>query len=238
LRTLLLLVLLALFGPVLGHDLITAELAEGYLNKATKWQKQSVEETEKPERAKALLRIGVMLDEIRGYLNRDLAVHGKVQGLASNYLVAELDKLGTPLSYSGERRLFIANSGYYRSALELGLNRVLAREARLRLLRGEFYDSFDVDPLQTTQSMTQLQEQIYLADELNESVNTEPDLEEVRFIAAILYARAASLETGEAQRRIYLSEALVRIDAFSREYPDSLRSAAMPVMREALSTLH
>ena len=35
-----------------------------------------------------------MLDEIRELLNRDVATHGKVQGLASNYLVAELAQLG------------------------------------------------------------------------------------------------------------------------------------------------
>ncbi len=232
------LVLLAAFvGSVHAHDLITAELAEGYLNKAAKWQKQSAEAAEKPERARAQLRIGVMLDEIRGYLNRDLAVHGEVQGLASNYLVAELGKVGTPLSYDRKRRYFTANSAYYRAALDLGLSSGLAREARLRLLRGEFYDSFDIDPLHTMQGAEQLQAQIRLVDELYDSVSAEPDREEVRFIAAIVYARAVKATTDGQQRSTYLEKALAYIDAFAREYPDSMRSAAMPVVREALYSL-
>ena len=232
-----LVLLVACFGSAHAHDLITAELAEGYLNKAAKWQKQSAEAAEEPVRARAQLRIGVMLDEIRGYLNRDLAVHGEVQGLASNYLVAELGKLGTPLSYDRKRRFFTANSKYYRTALELGLSSGLAREARLRLLRGEFYDSFDIDPLQTSQSAEQLQAQIRLVDELYDSVGTEPDREEVRFIAAIVYARAVKFATDDGQRTAYLDKALAYIDAFGREYPDSMRSAAMPVVREALYSL-
>ncbi len=236
-RLLSLVLLTALLGSVHAHDLITAELAEGYLEKAAKWQKQSAGSAEQAERARALLRIGVMLDEIRGYLNRDLAVHGEVQGLASNYLVAELGELGTPLSYDRERRFFTANSRYYRAALDLGLSSGLAREARLRLLRGEFYDSFDIDPLQTSQSAEQLQAQVRLVDELYDSVSTEPDREEVRFIAAIVYARAAKITTDGKRRSVYLDKALVYIDAFGREYPDSMRSAAMPVVREALYSL-
>lgn len=220
-----------------AHDLITAELAEGYVNKATRWQAQSIESAEAPERAKAKLRIGVMLDEIRGYLNRDLAVHGEVQGLASNYLVAELERAGTPLAYSDSRRMFTANTAYYREALELGLNRALAREARIRWMRGEFYDSFELDPLKTTQTLAEVQELIVLANDLEESVQTEPNREEIRFIAAILYARAAMMETDQARGAEYVNQALLRIDAFAQAYPDSLFSAAMPYVRETLSAM-
>lgn len=220
-----------------AHDLITAELAEGYLKKAAKWQQQSVAAADKGERAMAQLRIGVMLDEIRAYLNRDLAVHGEVQGLASNYLVAELESLGTPLAYSRTRNYYIANSGYYRTALELGLSSAVAREARLRLLRGEFYDSFDVDPLQTRQSAEQLRTNLALVDELVSSISREPDLEEVRFMAAIVYAWAAKSASDARQQAEYRSTALAHIDLFESSYPDSLRSAAMPVVRDALLAL-
>lgn len=230
-----LMLLTAVLGSAHAHDLITAESAEQYLANAAKWHKQSIGAAHKPERAMAQLRIGAMLDEIRGYLNRDLAVHGEVQGLASNYLVAELGKLGTPLSYDRERRFFTANSGYYRAALDLGLGGAPATEARLHLLRGEFYDSFDIDPLQTSQSAQQLQAQIRLVDALYVSVSDEPDREEVRFIAAIVYARAARVMTDRQQRTTYFEKALAHIDAFGREYPDSMRSAAMPVVREALN---
>ncbi len=235
-RVLLPLVLLvAWLGSAHAHDLITAELAKGYLDKAARWQEQSTGAAQKAERAMAQLQIGVMLDEIRGYLNRDLAVHGEVQGLASNYLVAELARGGTPLSYDQERRFFTANSRYYRAALDLGLSGAPARQARLGLLRGEFYDSFDIDPLQTSQSGQQLQAQLRLVDTLYDSVDDEPDREEVRFIAAIVYARAAKSTTDRQQRTTYHEQALAYVEAFAREYPDSMRSAAMPVVRDALN---
>jgi hypothetical protein len=233
-RPLVAVVLLLITTNAAAHDLITAELAEGYLNKALRWHEQSETDTDTSERAKAYLRIGVMLDEIRGYLNRDLAAHGEVQGLASNYLVAELKRVGTPLAYSESRNFFTANSEYYRAALEMGLNSTLAREARLRLLRGEFYDSFDVDPLQTDQSAGQLQQSVALVEQLLETVTREPDLEEVRFIAAIVYARAARAATDAAASAEFRGKALAHVDAFTGDYPDSLRSAAMPVVRAAL----
>ncbi len=236
-RVLAALACLLFFGGALAHDLITAELAEGYLNKAVKWRAQSQTDADKEARAKAYLRIGVMLDEIRGYLNRDLAAHGEVQGLASNYLVAELKRVGTPLAFSESRNYFTANSEYYRTALEIGLSSILAREARLRLLRGEFYDSFDVDPLQTDQSEEQLTQSVTLVEQLAGTVTREPDLEEVRFISTIVYARAARAAANPVVRAELRGKALAYIDAFMGDYPDSLRSAAMPIVRDALYTL-
>ena len=236
-RPLVALVLLLIATIAAAHDLITAESAEGYLKKAVRWHEQSETDTDTAERAKAYLRIGVMLDEIRGYLNRDLAAHGEVQGLASNYLVAELKRVGTPLAYSESRNYFTANSEYYRTALDLGLNSYLAKEARLRLLRGGFDDSFDVDPLETNQSPEQLRDSVQLVEQLIETVNREPDLEEVRFIAAIVYARAARAATDAAERADFRNKALAHVDGFMGDYPESMRSAAMPVVRASLYDL-
>jgi len=229
-------VMLLLIGAALAHDLITAESAEVYLSKAIEWSEKSNSNAANSQRAEAYLRIGIMLDEIRGLLNRDLAVHGKVQGLASNYLVAELARAGTPLAFSGSSNYFTPNSKYYRSALELGLNGVLAREARLQLLRGEFYDSFGVDPLDTSQTDQQLREQLVLVDALIPDVTSEPDREELRFIATIVYARAARTASQVPAGSVFRDKALALAAAFERDYPDSLRSAAMPVIREALRT--
>ncbi|NIO39413.1 MAG: hypothetical protein GTO41_03930 [Burkholderiales bacterium] len=231
-------IIIACSAPAaLAHDLITAELAEQYVSKAVTWKEQSQTDADVEERAKAQLRIGTMLDEIRGYLNRDLAAHGQVQGLASNYLVAELKRLGTPLAYSQVRNYFIANSAYYRAALKSGLSGATMREARLRLLRGEFYDSFDIDLLETRQSSSELEESRMLVEQLLGSVTKEPDLEEVRFIAAIVYARSAKLTTDAAVRAEMRDKALASIDGFIVDYPDSLRSAAMPIVRDAMHAL-
>ncbi len=220
-----------------AHDLITAEAAERYLGNAARWHEQSVSAPIASDRAEAQLQIGAMLDEIRELLNRDLAIHGKVQGLASNYLVAELKRLGTPLAYSDSRRYFLANSAHYRTALEIGFTGPLEREAKFRLLRGDFYDSFDFDPLQTTQTREQLQEQVVLAQDLVANMSTEPNREEVRFIAAFVYTRMAKSASDTNTAAEFRNKAMTTAAAFEREYPDSMRSAAMPVVRNALQTL-
>lgn len=224
--------LLASIAP--AHDLITAELAESYLKQAGAWHEQMKSGVQRGEQAQACLQIGEMLDEIRALLNRDLAVHGQVQGLASAYLVASLERTGTPLAYSPSRNYFTANSDYYRKALELGLSEDLARRAQVGLLRGEFYDNFSGNLLDADQKNQQLQEQLTLAEALMADQLSEPDMEEVRFIAIILYARAAKSASGSGGRAAYRDKALVLATAFERDYPDSLRAAAIPVLRSSL----
>jgi hypothetical protein len=217
-----------------GHDLITAGYAQESLNDAALWQRQIANAADTRIRAEAHFRLGVMLDEIRDLLNRDLAAHGEVQGLASNFLVAQLEQSGTPLAFSAQRGYFLVNSDHYRAALRAGLAGEMAAEAKLRLLRGEFYDSFGSDPLSTTQSEDQLREQLRLAETLLDVTRTEPQLEEVRFITTILYARAARAVTQPQARIEFRGKALATAAHFEQHYPDSLRSAAMPVLRESL----
>ena len=230
----LLTVSLLLASVALAHDLITAESAEAYLERASAWQGQIRSGTQDRERAQANLKIGEMLDEIRALLNRDLAVHGEVQGLASAYLVAGLERVGTPLSYSPSRNFFTANSEYYRTALEFGLGEESARQARVGLLRGEFYDNFSGNLLDSMQAGQQLKEQIAVADALMGDELPEPEMEEVRFIATVLYARAAKSASRSRERTAYRDKALVLATAFERDYPDSLRAAAIPVVRSSL----
>lgn len=226
--------MLLLASIALAHDLITAELAETYLKQAGAWHEQINSGAQRGEQAQVCLKIGEMLDEIRILLNRDLAVHGEVQGLASAYLVAGLERVGTPLAYSPSRNYFTANSDYYRTALELGLAEDLARRARVGLLRGEFYDNFSGNLLDASLPSQQLQEQLVLADALIGDALPEPDMEEVRFIATILYARAAKSVSGRGERAAYRDKALALATAFERDYPDSLRAAAIPVVRSSL----
>jgi len=237
-RAYLFLVMLSIASSACAHDLITAEAAERYLETAAQWHAQSTSAAVASERAEAHVRIGAMLDEIRELLNRDLAIHGKVKGLASNYLVAELTQMGTPLAYSDSRHIFLANSAHYRTALEIGFSGPLEREAKLRLLRGDFYDSFDYDPLQSTQTWEQLQEQATLAEDLASNTVDEPDREEVRFIAALAYARAAKFAPDAKTAAGFRSKAMASAMAFERNYPDSMRSAAMPVVRDAMQALN
>jgi len=217
-----------------AHDLITAESAERYLRQLGKWQALAATSAPATERADAQYRIGAMLDEIRELLNRDLAAHGVVQGLPSNYLLAELRRQGAPLAWEERRRRFGANTHYFEQALELSPRGPRAADAGLRLLQGRFYDSFDSDPLAADEPWPRLAAQIALAEDLMARDLPGDAREELEFIGAILHARANLSAPDAASRRSHGKKARQAIAAFEARYPDSLRSAVMPILRTAL----
>jgi hypothetical protein len=215
-----------------AHDLITAESAESYLQQAGKWRALSASSA--PERAEAQYRLGAMLDEIRALLNRDLAAHGTVQGLPSNFLVAELQRQGVPLAWSQKRRRFDANTQYFEQSLALAPRGAHATDAGLRLLLGRFYDSFDSDPLVADESWPRLAEQIALAEGLAGRPLQSDVREEVEFIGAVLHTRASLRAPDAGAKRSHGARSRKAIAAFEARYPDSLRTAVMPILRTAL----
>lgn len=219
----------------MAHDLITAESAQAYLATVAESQETIASKAPAAKRALAHLGLGKTLDEIRELLNRDLAAHGKVQGLPSHYLVAELQRLGAPLAWSEKRRRFGANTQYYEQALALAPRGPHATDAGLRLVLGRFYDSFESDPLAADESWPQLAEQIALADGLAARELRSEAREEVEFIGAILHARASLRAPDAGSRRSHATRARRASAAFEARYPDSLRSALMPILREALN---
>lgn len=216
-----------------AHDLITAESAERYLARSAHLQALAASGPAQ-QRARASYELGVMLDEIRELLNRDLAAHGEVQGLPSNYLVAELKRRGAPLGYSVNRQRYLANTGYFARALKLAARSDIAADATFRLLQGAFYDGFDTDPLQSTESRDTLLEQIALGESLVGQSLRQEQHEEAEFILAVRYVRAALVTDGPGART-YRDKAGRALAAFEAAYPESLRAAAIPVLREALA---
>jgi hypothetical protein len=206
-----------------AHDLITAESAARYLQEADTWGSAG-------QHADAHYRLGMMRDEIRVLLNQDLAAHGKVQGLPSNYLIEELARRGTPLPKG--KRGFVFDPVHFEKALKLAPHGAFAADAGFRLLQGSFYDSFEQDPLDWRSEGRPLPSQIALAEELLARHAGHPAREEIEFIAAILYTRAArqpELSSG------YADKARRALDGFAARYPASLRAAAVPVLREAVN---
>ena len=234
LRALVACLVASLSMDAMAHDLITAESAQAYLATVAESQKTIASKAPAAKRALAHLDLGKTLDEIRELLNRDLAAHGKVQGLPSHYLVAELQRLGAPLAWAEQRRRFGANTLYFERALELSPHGPRAADAGLRLLQGRFYDSFDSDPLTADEPWPQLAGQIALAEDLMARDFPGDAREELEFIGAILHARANLGAPDAASRRSHGRRARQAIAAFEARYPDSLRSAVMPILREAL----
>lgn len=233
-RTLVACLVASLPLDAMAHDLITAESAQTYLAAVAQSQKTIASKEPAAKRALAHLDLGKTLDEIRELLNRDLAAHGNVQGLPSNYLLAELRRHGAPLAWSEKRRRFTANTQYFEQALGLAPRGPRATDAGVRLLQGRFYDSFETDPLAADEPWPRLAEQVVLAEDLAARELQGDAREEVRFIGAILHARASLRAPDAASRRSHGRKATEAITAFEARYPDSLRSAVMPILRDAL----
>lgn len=219
--------------PLHAHDLLTADAVERYLRDAQQWRSDAAAGAPPARRAEALYRIGLMLDEVRDLLNADLAAHGKVQGLPSGYLVAELSRLGMPLARAAAEGRFLSNRRYFEEALALAPDAALAADAGLRLLQAGFYESFEQDPLDWRGDRRELAAQIALAEGLLQSVPAPAQREEIDFIAAILYTRAARMPWRDAATR-YAAKARRASGDFLARYPDSMRAAAISVLREAL----
>lgn len=234
LRTLVACLVASLPLDATAHDLITAASAQTYLAAVAESQKTIAAMEPAARRALAHLDLGKTLEEIRELMNRDLAAHGKVQGLPSNYLVAELQRQGVPLAWSEKRRRFSADTRHFEQALALAPHGPHATDAGLRLLVARFYDSFESDPLAAEESWPQLAGQIALAEALAERDLPGDAREEVEFIGAILHARASLRAPDAGARRSHGRRAREAIAAFEARYPDSLRRALMPLLRETL----
>jgi hypothetical protein len=226
--------LLLLSSFALAHDLITAEAAERYLSDARHHRAVLASNAPPVQRAEACYRLGVMLDDIREFLNRDLAAHGEVQGLPSNYLVSQLERAGIPLAYSTAQKRYLSNSDHFSEALRLSPSGPLQYEAGYRLLQGRFYDSFESDPLTSDESWEKLQAQIALGERLQGRRLSAEQQEEVDFILAVSYVRAAGKAPAAATARSFSEKAAAALRAFESRYPDSLRTAAIPVLSERL----
>jgi hypothetical protein len=232
------LVVFALAGLLMdasAHDLITAESAQTYLAAVAASQKTIASKEPAARRARAHLDLGKTLDEIRELLNRDLAAHGRVQGLPSNFLMSELKERGAELAFAPETNRFLSNVRHYREALKLESSGPVAADAAFRLLQGTFYDSFTSDPLQPgTQTRTQLAEQIALGEKLLKMVPQQGEREETAFILAIYYVQAARSGRGVQERVAFADKARALAGEFLRSYPESMRSATLSHMLERL----
>ncbi len=101
--------------------------------------------------------------------------------------------------------------------------------------RTSFYDSFDADPLRPRQqTWTELQEQIALGERTVKLAPAHPEIEEAKFILAVLYTRAVRIAPDRKTSEQYAGRARASIAEFQSLYPESLRVAALPILRQSL----
>lgn len=219
-------------APVRAHDLITAEAAERYIAQAQRNVAVIRSREPAPRRAEANLALARMQDEIRDLLNRDLAMHGRVQGLPSNLVVERFKTLGAPLPWAERLGRFGAPVEYYAAAYDLDPKGPDANDALYGVVYGRFYDGFRDDPLTSLDAEPAASNALIDAGErFVRDFPRDANLEEVRFIVAVAWVRVARI--GHDARR-NSARARELLEQFRKDYPDSLRSAAVPVMLEAL----
>jgi hypothetical protein len=222
---------LALALPAQAHEPVTAEAAERYLQQEERWRAATRAPSPSAQRAEAHYRLGVLRDEIRDLLDAELAAHGRAQALAARFLLQALQDRGVPMLEDEAARRYRPDGEHYAQALALAPQAPFAADAGLRLLQARFHASYDRDPLDWKVDPQALRAQIALAEDLLTRFPDHTAREEIEFIVAILYTRAARLPQSAAR---YAPLARAATEAFARRYPGSLRAAAMPVLREAL----
>ena len=234
-RALVALVVAGLSVDAMAHEFITAESAQAYLAAVAESQETIASKEPAAKRARAHLHLGETLDDIRDLLNRDLAAHGRVQGLPSSFLMNELKVRGAELTFSPETNRFLANVQYYRAALMLEPSGPVAAEAAFRLLQGNFYDSFTSDPLQPgAQTRAQLAEQIRLGEGLLKVQSQPGEREETSFILAIHYMQAAHSGRDAQERAAFANKARALAGEFLGSYPESMRAATLAHLLDSL----
>ncbi len=212
-----------------AHDLITAEAAERYLARAATDLERSRSRESPARRAEALYDLGRLVDELRELLNRDIATHGKVQGLPSNVLVKELRARSVALEPAADSGRYGSGAGYYRAAVDLDAQ-VAGGDGQYRLLAAEFYDGFDADPLTTRWPPARIVHQVRLADRIRSRQPPHPEAEEIQFILVVACVQAARSAPDRDRARTWRERANQEAAAFRARYPDSLRVAALDVL--------
>jgi hypothetical protein len=215
-----------------AHESITADTVKDYLSRAETLQKTLASKPARAVAAQASLDLGRMLDEIGVLFNLDIDSHGKVQGLASAFLMNELATRGLPLAFSTRTRRYAPNLQWYRDAVTASPSGPIAAEAGFRLVKGYFYDNFNEDPLRPIDpNASRLAQHIRLAETWRHQIEDAKEREEMLFMLAILHMQA--LEAGQsAERATHLQKSRTLAEEFLKSYPQSMRAATLLALRE------
>ncbi len=177
-------------------------------------------------RAYAAYELGETIRSVIEVLNRDLANRGDL-GVTSERLASALKARGIDLSYWPQANRYRGYLVPYESSLELAPHGPYRADALLRLIQGRFYDGFLYDPLQPIDlDWPRLTERLAEAETFASIAPNHPESEEATFILAVEYVRAARMAPAVALARTYAKRARDALTAFTRSYPESMRTSA------------
>ena len=169
-----------------AHDSITTEARQRFMQTLLQTQSVVTSSTSSAEKAKAHFQLATTLDSIRDLFNEDVQSHGAVNGLESTALLGELTRAGFALIKSDKIGVYFSPLQHYRLALELDPKSAYATEAKYRLFKNQFYDSFTDNPLKPlSQTRDELATLLQIGETLLKSKAPIVNQEEVKFIQAI-----------------------------------------------------
>jgi hypothetical protein len=217
-------------GCAWAHDSITTETRQRFMQTLLQTQTVTTSSASSVDKAKAHFQIATTLDSIRDLFNEDIQSHGAVNGLESTALLGELSRAGFALVKSEKIGVYLSPLQHYRSALAMDPKSVYATEAKYRLFKNQFYDSFSDNPLAPfSQTREELTEMLTIGNSLLKARDSTVNAEEVKFILAIHVLQAVQqgmMPKEEGMRQFKKLHAELR-----KDYPQSLK----PLTLEALA---
>ncbi len=227
--------ILAAAGDGRAHVPISADAAIGLVERIGALQAEAAPGS--ASRAAAACELGTMMERVVQVLNRDLASHEGELGMSSTVLADQLKARNIALSYWEKARRYRAYTAPLEICAAIGPDAARRSEALFRLLRGRFYDSFLYNPLQPVDlDWPRLERQIGDAERFLSQGPGPNEREEAEFILAVEYVRAASMAPDGGIANSFGDRARAALAAFIGAYPDSMRTQAALVLKNAIPT--
>ena len=219
-----------------AHDFITQEIADDYVKKIQDARDITKVSSSESERGHAYVTIGKLLVELKSFFNRDIATHGEINGLATKYLIATLDDSGLDLKFSKRKNFYEFDSSFFEKAITSELDSGVRTIALGELIKGNFYQSFDGDFLETRLPSGKLKEDAERFEKLMGMQIHDSIDEELLFIGFILNARVAIHKGDQAMRVRARRKALELGVEFRGRFPDSMSIAAVDLVETRLNS--
>ena len=220
------------FANAWGHDSITTETRQRFMQTLLQTQTVVTSSASSADKSRAHFQIATTLDSIRDLFNEDIQSHGAVNGLESTALLGELSRAGFALRKSEGIGTYLSPLQHYRTALELDPKSAYATEAKYRLFKNQFYDSFTDNPLKPlTQTRDELIQLLQIGETLLKAKHPVVKQEEVHFIQAIHMLQAIDqqlLSATEGRKKFKQLLAELRLN-----YPHSLKVLTLEALGAA-----
>ena len=220
------------FANAWGHDSITTETRQRFMQTLLQTQTVVISSASSADKSRAHFQVATTLDSIRDLFNEDIQSHGTVNGLESTALLAELSRAGFALRKSEGIGTYLSPLQHYRTALELDPKSAHATEAKYRLFKNQFYDSFTDNPLRPlSQTREELIQLLQIGETLLKAKHPVVKQDEVHFIQAIHTLQAIDqqlLSATEGRKKFKQLLAELR-----NNYPHSLKVLTLEALGAA-----